>query len=65
MHNEFQARNQSQKVREGASVVECLSSMGEALGLILSTRKEKGKDGQENDLGSNWYSVQKTKGMEG
>lgn len=31
--------------------------MGEALDLILSTRKEKGKDGLENDLGSNWYSV--------
>lgn len=36
--------------------------MGEALGLILRTRKEKGKDGRENDLGSNWYSVQNTKG---
>ena len=62
---EFQARNQSQKVREGASVVECLPSMGEALGVTLHTRKEKGKEGRENGLGSNWNSVQNTKGMEG
>lgn len=46
-------------------MVECLPSTGDALGLILSTRKEKGKDGWENGLGSNWYSVQNTKGMEG
>lgn len=39
--------------------------MGEVLGVILSTRKEKGKEGRENGLGSNWYSVQNTEGMEG
>lgn len=43
LHSEFQVRNQSQKVGEGTSLVECSRRMGKALGLILSTTKERGK----------------------
>lgn len=39
-----------------------MPSLGEALGLILNTTKEKGKEGRENGLRRNWYSVQKTRG---
>lgn len=45
-------------------MVECLPSMGEALDLILRTRKEKGKDGRENDLGSNWTQYRTQRGVE-